>query len=113
MADHEHASHADEHGHSDGHGHDAHGGHDDGGHGHGSVPADAIPEGSPQDMLLTAIAMAAMCGLMVMMFWFFQEGGAPLVHHGGSAAEHGGPAHHEAAPGAHSEPSTAPEAHGH
>lgn len=82
--DHGHAAHADDH---SGHGHG-----DDHGHGHGAAAGDIISEDSPQDMLLTAMAMLTLAGLMTMMFWFYQPGGEPPAHgehHGGSAEIHG------------------------
>lgn len=99
MAD-AHDSHAhDDHGHApDAHGH----GHaDDHGHGHGAPAGDIIPEGSPQDMALTGLAFLALCGLLAMMFWFFEPGGKPADH------GHGTPAHHEETPAGHGDTSSA------
>lgn len=68
------------HGHGDEHDH---------GHGHETAAGDIIPEDSPQDMLLTALAMLTCAGLLVMMFWFYQPGGEPPAHggHHGAGAE--------------------------
>jgi hypothetical protein len=94
MADDEHkAPHSEHaHGHDDygAHGHDTHG-HDD--HRHGAAAGDIIPADSPQDMFLTALAGATLIGLIVMMFWFYQEGGKPPsqygAEHGSAPVEHG------------------------
>lgn len=88
----------------DSHAHDNHG-HAHDAHGHGAPAGDIIPEGSPQDMALTGLAFVALCGLLAMMFWFYQPGGQPADH------GHGGPAHHEGTPSGHGdEPSTTPAA---
>jgi hypothetical protein len=71
----------DDHGHAHGHG-------DDHGHGHGAAAGDIISEDSPQDMVLTLMAMLTLAGLMTMMFWFYQPGGEPPAHHAGGAETH-------------------------
>lgn len=105
MADaHKDDDHGHAHGHSDGHGH-GHG--DDHGHGHGAA-GDIISEDSPQDMVLTALAMLTLAGLMTMMFWFYQPGGEPPAH--GGEHHSAGVETHGAAP-ASGEPAVGGEHH--